>query len=259
MKFGCCVDLRNTALILACKDAGVDYIETSLSGLYQIPQREVNEIAKLLRENNLQLAGFNGLVPWEFRLTGEWVDDQKLRDYLFEVMEKASVFCPEYAVFGSGGPRRVPEGFSKEVAFSQLVQMLKEQVSPIFAQYGVRCAIEPLRYQECNIINTVLEGEALRVAADMPNVGLLADFYHMTQNKEDVMDIAKLGQPLFHVHIASAERNNPLPGDGTDYAALFDALRANGYDGRISMECGIAEPIEENIRRSLAYLRSFDR
>ena len=180
MKFGCCVDIRNTALVLACKDAGVDHIETSLSGLYTIPQREVNEIAKMLRENDLQLAGFNGMYPWKFRLTGEWVDEQKINSYLFEVLEKASVFCPEYIVFGSGGPRRVPDGFSKEVAFAQLANTLKEQVSPIFAQYGVKCAIEPLNYSECNIINTVLEGEA--VADVSRNAHIFEKFCHILED-----------------------------------------------------------------------------
>ena len=256
MKFGCCVDIRNTAMVLACKDAGVDYIETSLSGLYTIPQREVIEIAKLLRENNLQLAGFNGMYPWEYRLTGEWVDDQKINSYLFEVLEKASVFCPEYVVFGSGGPRRVPEGFSKEIAFDQLAKQLKETVSPIFAQYGVKCAIEPLNYSECNIINTVLEGEELRKAADKENIDLLADFYHMQYNGESVSDILKLEKAPLHLHIASKERNMPLTGDGSDYEGLFAALKEKGYDGRISLECGIPEPFEENLRASLTYLRS---
>ena len=86
--------------------------------------------------------------------------------------------------FGSGGARRVPEGFPKEEAFKQLVDFGK-RIAPEARAQGITVVIEPLRRQETNIINTAGEGLALVKAVNDPNFELLIDFYHLASEKED--------------------------------------------------------------------------
>jgi sugar phosphate isomerase/epimerase len=62
--------------------------------------------------------------------------------------------------FGSGGARRVPDGFSKDEAFAQLVAF-GTRIAPEAKAHGITVVIEPLRRQETNIINTAAEGFAL--------------------------------------------------------------------------------------------------
>ena len=256
MKIGCCADLRNHELLLACKDAGVDYIEGSLAALHSMPQREVISLVHLLRDNSMQLYSFNGMFPTDIRLTGEWVDYQKIDSYLCEALEKASLFCPEIVVFGSSASRNTPPGFQTEYGEQQLCFLLQKHIAPIFARYGMRCAIEPLRPAEANIINTVAEGARLAKAANCSSVGLLADYYHMQQNGESASELLSLPVKPIHLHLASRDRKLPRPDDGTDYRALFDALKAIGYDGRISLECRVEQPYEQNLRASVDFLRS---
>ena len=256
MKIGCCVDLRNNELILACKDAGADYIEGSLALLHGMPQRQVIALVHLLRDNNLPLVSFNGMFPGDIRLTGEWVDYQKIDGYLFEAMEKASLFCPEVIVFGSSAARNTPNGFQKEYGEKQLEFLLAKHIAPIMDSYQTVCAVEPLRLAESNLVNTLSDGEKLVQSVNEKRIGLLADFYHMMQNGEDIRELMQLTAPPVHLHLASKDRKLPHPDDGTDYKALFDTLKALGYQGKISIECGIDQPYEQNIRTAVEYLRS---
>ncbi len=257
MKIGCCVNLKEKDKIIACKDAGIDYIEGGFAVLHGMPKNEITSLVHLLRDNNLSLEAFNGMFPGDIRLTGEWVDYNKVNQYLLETLEKASVFCPKVVVFGSSASRNTPVDFSKEFGEKQLAYVLHKHMAPLFAKYGVTCAIEPLRDSESNIINTILEGDVLKEKSDAPQVKLLADFYHMTQNGESVEDFKKLSEPPYHLHIASKDRTCPHPDDGTDYASLFAVLKEIGYDGRISIEGRIDEPFEQTLRASVEYLRTF--
>ena len=52
-------------------------------------------------------------------------------------------------MFGSGGARRVPEGFPKEDAFEQFVEFGK-RIAPEARAHGLTIAIEPLCRDETN-------------------------------------------------------------------------------------------------------------
>ena len=48
----------------------------------------------------------------------------------------------------------------------------------------------------------------------------------------------------------------PSPGDGEDYAGLFAALRAIGYNGDISIEAYAADDPEAQLKAALCYLKT---
>ena len=235
MRFGICADLRGAKEVA---QAGFDYIEGGLSGLAALDEGTYGEIVRAVEESGLRAEAFNVMLPGTQRLTGPVADLYAAKAYLAPALQRAARLGARVIVFGSGGARGVPEGWPMDQAFAQLVDFLR-LAGPMAAQHGIAIAVEPLRPQECNIINTVTEGLALARAAAQPNVGTLADWYHMTEQSEGVQGMLDAGPALLHCHIAApGNRRYPLPGDGADYSAFFGALRAIGYAGRVSVEGG---------------------
>jgi D-psicose/D-tagatose/L-ribulose 3-epimerase len=139
-------------------------------------------------------------------------------------------------VFGSGGARRVPDGFAKDEAFAQLVDFGRRAAREAKA-HGITIAIEPLRKQETNIINTAAEGLALVNAIGDPNFQLMIDFYHLASEHEDPAIVLRAKDHIRHLHVANPQgRVFPQKWDEFDYAPFFANLRAIGYDQRISVE-----------------------
>jgi sugar phosphate isomerase/epimerase len=159
-------------------------------------------------------------------------------------------------VFGSGGARKVPEGFSKDEAFTQLVEFAKK-VAPEAQSRGITFAVEPLKTAETNIINSVAEGLKWVKAVDHPNFQLMADFYHMGTEKEDPAIIVEAKDHLRHFHIANPnKRVVPLENDGFDYSGYLGAVKKIGYKGTLSLEAPGTKDFATDGPRSLAFLRA---
>jgi sugar phosphate isomerase/epimerase len=139
-------------------------------------------------------------------------------------------------VFGSGGARRVPDGFPTDQAFQQLVEFGR-RIAPEARARGITITVEPQRREETNIINSAAEGLDLVNAIGDPNFQLMIDFYHLASEKEDAAIIVRAGAHIRHLHTANPEgRVFPRTWGEYDYAPFFAALRTIGYDKRISVE-----------------------
>ncbi|MBL8755791.1 MAG: PmoA family protein, partial [Planctomycetes bacterium] len=117
-------------------------------------------------------------------------------------------------------------------------------------------ALEPLRAPESNLVNTLGEAVAVVRAADRPHVRVVCDFYHLAF-EHDAPDAVVAAAPwLAHLQIAApAGRTFPTATNGeTRYAAWFQALRAAGYRGRISIEANSTN-VAADAPAALAFLR----
>jgi sugar phosphate isomerase/epimerase len=178
----------------------------------------------------------NLFVPASIKLTGPQIDREQQMSYVKKAFARVSRLGVQLIVFGSGGARQVPDGFSKQEAFQQLVEFCK-RIAPEAKARNITIAIEPLRRQECNIINTAAEGLELVKAANHPNIQLMIDFYHLAIEKEDPAIIIKAKDHLRHLHMANPEgRVFPLKWEEYNYGPFFEHLRKVGYDKRISIE-----------------------
>ena len=158
-------------------------------------------------------------------------------------------------MLGSGAARRVPDGFSRDEAFTQLVDFCR-RLAPVARRNGMTIAIEPLRRQETNIINTAREGLALVKAANRREIRLLVDFYHLAVEAENPDVLIEAGALLAHVHVANPKgRGYPSTPDEAPYAPFFANLCRIGYTGRVSIE-GSATDFVAEAPRSLAMLRA---
>ncbi len=251
MRFGCCTTIENGRLVA---QAGYDFIELSVSRDLQpeTPDAEWEPVRASIAMLPLPITAFNVMLPRDLKVTGPDVDPDRLQRYLHTAFQRASTFGGEVVVFGSGGSRTVPEGFPRETAWEQLVRFVRWAGDAAQA-VGMQVAIEPLNRGESNIINSVAEALELAQVADHPAVKVLADLYHIVVEDEPISHVAAAGAMLAHVHVADTGRR--YPGSGSyPYPEFFTALRAIGYDQRVSVECRWEDFATES-QAALAFLR----
>lgn len=231
MKFGVCTAIENAEV---AKEAGFDFIEPTVRSL-RAEDPDFDAIRAPYDAAPLPTPVFNVFVPGDIRLTGPDVDWQRVADYLETAIGRVAAVGGKNIVFGSGGARRVPDGFPQEEANSQLVKFL-QRAGDVAARNDVTIVIEPLNVRESNIVNSVPEGMELARRADHPRVRLLADLYHMMMDDEPLANVSTCAEWIEHVHVADSDRG--APGTGSyPYEEFFRRLHASGYDGRISVEC----------------------
>jgi sugar phosphate isomerase/epimerase len=248
----------NTAGIETAVKLGYDYMEAALADLNEAQAGQIDEFTALLGGLNFTCPTVNIMFPGGHTLTGEKADHQKASDYLYNVMEKVKGIGIERIVFGSGGARRVPDGYGREAAFEQLVSLCADVIAPVMKKYGVVCCVEELNSLECNILTSAAEAIKLVKLVNSPQIGLLVDYYHMCMENEPVSVLSEGGKYIKHVHIASAKNKRAYPaiGDGEDYAGFYGVLRNAGYDGRISIEGKVTGSYEEDSLKSLELLKN---
>lgn len=236
-KVGICTSVSNGALV---KDAGGHHVEVAISS-FLIPEKsdaDFEQNAKMAKECPVPTESANGFFPSDIRLTGPDAELERAVRYTEVAMRRASEIGLKTAVLGSGAARSIPEGWPRERAEEQFCNLLG-MIGPIAKKYGVTIVIEPLRSQECNFINTVKEGYEIAKKVKHPNVRVLADIYHMTQEKEGPESILLAGSKyLRHVHIAENAKRTAPGVDGDDFTSYFRALKKIKYKGTISLECG---------------------
>ena len=242
MRFAVCSN--DPAVIADSREAGFDYVEVSVPNFVR-PSEPEDAFAETLasyRAAGLPIESANLFLPRELRCTGpDAVPMERLVEYAGTVCRRLASASVPILVFGSGGARKLPEGWPKEKADEQFVALLS-RIGPIAEKHGVKIAVEPLARVECNYINTVDEGAALARASGSPAVGVLADSYHWARNGEGAETILSARDRLIHAHLATMP-NRKAPGvEPYDFVPFFRALVAAGYDGRVTIEGGLPPP-----------------
>jgi sugar phosphate isomerase/epimerase len=252
MKVGICVQSSDVDIVAR---AGYDFIELAAAAEL-IPDRTAgdwNRQRKLLIDLPLPVEAFNSFVR-SLRIVGPDVDKQALAHYTHVVIERAAEVGAKIVVFGSGGARNIPPGWTHADALLQVEDFLM-QCDEAASRCGLTIVVEPLCKFECNLINTVAEGADLVRRLSLASVRNLADTYHMEQEQELQASILESADVLAHVHTADTERY--APGTGTyDHKELFQVLARSGYEDRISIECDWRGRLAEDAEMSLKHLRA---
>ena len=249
MQFGVCASPSDAAWIRA---AGADFLEAHVQNFLK-PMDEAWKPPLAPETLPLPVAAYNCFLPGDLKVTGSGTDPKRLKAYTARVMKRARTMGSSVIVFGSGGARRIPDGWPREKAEEQLVQAMRT-IGPVAQAAGVTVAMEPLNRGETNILNSLDEGMEYIRRASAPGISILCDFYHFTLQKEPLESLARTKGLLTHVHIAEPVGRVP-PGPGmTDYRPFFRGLKAIGYDARISIECGWTD-INAQLAPTLDFLR----
>lgn len=235
---------------------GYDYVELAVSTALSPLEDDATfePCGAALQALRPRVRAFNLFAPRELRLTGDAVDWHQVETYVERALRRAGDLGGDVVVFGAGASRSVPEGFSRAIAWGQLVRFLN-LCADHAARNGLTLAIEPLNKGETNILNTY--PEALRMARDVARdeVRVLADIYHFMQDDEPLDDILEGPEWLAHVHLADTGRL--WPGSGSyPLERLFAILREVGYTGKASIECSWGDDFADESARALRFLRA---
>jgi sugar phosphate isomerase/epimerase len=234
-EIGICTKFTNAEMLA---QHSCDFIEESVGGFLapDKSEEEFNEILKQAQKSALQVKVCNGFIPGNLKSVGANAVQSEILGYIeiaFQRAEKAGV---ELIVFGSGGSRSIPEGFSRDEARKQFVSLCKA-MAPIAERHNVVVVLEPLNKKECNFINSVTEGGEIVEDVNHPNFRLLADIYHMKMDNEGPESIVKFGYLIKHAHIAEKEGRSAPGTYKEDFMPYFEALKKVSYRGKLSIEC----------------------
>ncbi len=233
MQLGICTGLAG---LHDAAEAGFVFAEISAGALMNVESDVAfAEVAARIRNAPLPVEAANCFLPGTLKVTGLDVDMTAVRLYMDKVLRRAGEAGLSIMVFGSGGARRLPEGFSEEAGWEQLTEVAR-MAAEIGDRYGVTIVMEPLFKPACNFFNRVDQGVIFVDRVNHPRLKLLGDLFHMQAEAEPLENLIDAGARLGHIHLATP--SIPATGDGTryDFKAFFEALRAAGYDGRVSVE-----------------------
>lgn len=234
-QIGVCASIANAA---AVKNAGGDYIEESVQG-FLVPDRpdaDFRPKAEAAAAAPLPVLACNSFLPGALKSVGPDARPDEIVAYAGTAFRRAKETGITTIVFGSSGSRTIPDGFDREQARRQFLDLLR-RLGPVAEANGVVIVLEPLNRDETNFINSVAEGAAVVREVGHPCVRLLADIYHMLRENEGPDALATAGPLLRHVHVAEKDRRTPPGVAGDDFTPYLRALRRAGYDGAISIEC----------------------
>ena len=238
MRFGLCAAYRDVA---ALDTIPCDYLEVNVQH-FLAPEQAPEVFADNWRQARalpIPIEAANGLLPPDMVLIEtpqRTMDARRLERYMKTTLERAARVGIRVIGFGSGGARACPAWFDHGEAVRRIGEHLATW-SVWARDYDVQLALEPLRYEETNTLNTVAEGGALVQSIASSGAPLLADLYHMACNGESPGALLPWAPLLSHVHVAERS-DRAAPGRyGDDFRLYFAALHQTGYDHRISIEC----------------------
>jgi sugar phosphate isomerase/epimerase len=220
------------------KAAGAEFLTLGVGDLL-VPDKSDAEFEKRLAKakgSPLPVMACNGFIrPKNLRCVGEEANHDEVLVWADTTFRRAKQAGAKFIVFGSGGSRRLKDGWPKDKADEQFVALLK-RMGPLARAQGITVVVEQLNERECNYLTTIGEtAEVVRKAGD-PNVRLLADLYHMAMMGDTPADLDKAMDVVVHVEIAEKEGRS-VPGvNGVDFRPFFEVLKKHGYHGAISIE-----------------------
>ena len=234
---------------------GFDYIEPAAASVSEMSEASFQAFKAKLMASPIRCECYNSFIRRkDLRVVGDDVDWNALKDYLDPTLARCRELGGSIVVWGSAGSRNVPPDYSREKAWSQIKDFLG-QAGEIARRHQMIIAIEPLRHQESNIINT--GAEALRLVHEVndPNIKMIIDYYHLRVEKESPDIILKARKEIVHFHFANP--NGRLwpksPAEDPDYDEFFKLVKQIGFHGGISIEG--RGSLAQDATASLAFFR----
>jgi sugar phosphate isomerase/epimerase len=234
MKLGLYIDIKNGPVLPYDQ---FDFIEENVQTLL-IPEADeaaFQERLAVVRSLKIPVAAANRLLPADLKPVGPAVDEARLQRWGESVFRRAEQAGVKTVVWGSGGARRVPDGFSKETAREQFLRAVSSY-APLAERHGVIIVIEPVCRVDSNFIMSLADGADIVNSVGHPNVRLLADNFHMDIEGEPPTEIERFASILEHIHVSEI-KGRAIPGT-TDYdlRPYLRALKNAGYNGRLAIE-----------------------
>ena len=248
---GMATSLENDSLLYA---SGFRLIGTTVSELLSpsIPEKEFSQKLEQVKTLQCSVIMCNVLFPPSLKIAGPDVNEADVLAYLHQVSGRAKQMGVRNLILGSGGARRLPDGYDKMAAMRQFAELAKK-MAKVVSQYNVTLILENLNSTETNFINTLKDAAWIVRTVNHPNFRLNADIYHMMKENESAAEMIDAGKLIAYCEIAE-KTNRTLPGVmGDDFLPYFQALKKIKYTGPILIE-GRSENIAEDVPKAFQYL-----
>jgi sugar phosphate isomerase/epimerase len=164
--------------------------------------------------------------------------------YVRRIADMAAATGAPVAIFAPASCGRThggPEGPDQHARMVESMRRAAEYAGTL----GVDLAIEAWNRYETHFLNRLGQAADLAREIDLPNVGVMADVFHMNIEDGSIADAIRDVAPLLmHVHLSDTNRS--VPGSGhLDFAPILSALREIGYDRYLTFELlpASADPI----------------
>jgi sugar phosphate isomerase/epimerase len=219
--------------------AGYDYLVESISKCLSpktVSEEQFQKNLIAFSKLKSKLYAFNIFIPGDLKLVGPDVHEEEILSYTEEVFRRCRAAHVNLVIWGSGGARRIPDGFDHIRAKEQFVSIARK-ISALAKKYDVVLALENLNRTEANFITTLQEAFEIVQTVNRPNFRLCADIYHMLKEGENPLIITKTKKYLVHCDIAEKDERTPPGTKGDDLIPYLRALKDINYTGKIIMEC----------------------
>ena len=178
------------------------------------------------------------------KIAGPEVDETRVLSYADTVLSRAQKAGLSFIVLGSGGSRRLPDGYDTQKAKNDFIQLCKK-LAVVAAKYKIIIALEGLQSIETNFLNTVKAAGEIVKGVDHSNFRLNADIFHMMRENESPQSIIDNADVLSHCEIAEKQTRS-FPGVmGDDFKPYLRALRKANYTGKIFIEGNTSDPVND--------------
>jgi sugar phosphate isomerase/epimerase len=185
------------------------------------------------------------------KLVGPIVDEVAILAYCEKVFQRCKLANVHLIIWGSGGARRIPDGFDLDIAHTQFVSIARK-VATLAANYQITLALENLNSKETNFINLVEAAIRMVMTVNHPNFKLCVEIYHMLCEGEGP-SVLKFAEPYL-VHCDIAEGNNRGAPATEDFTPYLKALKKIKYKEKIIIECRW-ENLEMQAQPALRFLQ----
>jgi len=234
----CCGTDENTVKMMS--EIGYRYLEGGIRGFAE-NKKSLESTLKALDKYKIRLEVGQHPFPGEYDPSGKQSEEAlaKVRDYMYWLISSTSDLNISTLVMGAGGARVLPSPDKYENVIQQMADICKYSISPVLDEFGIILALEGLRKDETNMMNRTDESVKIARTANVPNIKVMADLYHVIGEGENLADFVNYKGYIRHAHIGKPQpRVMPSNGDGYDYKPFFEALRSANFNGRMSVEAG---------------------
>ncbi|MCD6289721.1 MAG: sugar phosphate isomerase/epimerase [Anaerolineae bacterium] len=157
-------------------------------------------------------------------------------------------------------PSRLPDLSplgSEDDLIEQLLVITLQEIIAETADLDAAIFLEPLNRYETRFLRTLSHAARIGQKVGHRRVRVLADFFHMNIEETDIpAAIQSVSSRIGHVHLADS--NRLLPGYGhIDFNAGLRALKQSGFNGWMTLECGIPGNPDKTLPESIARMRDY--
>ncbi|PYX81031.1 MAG: hypothetical protein DMG70_21180 [Acidobacteria bacterium] len=241
--------------VVAAAKFGFDYVEPAAADIAAMSDDDFRQFRETVLSSSIRCHAFNSFIRRkDLVVVGEQLPLEELRKYVEGCLARCRSLGASVVVWGSAGSRNVPQGFSRDRANEQIAEFLR-MAGDLARRHEIVLAIEPLRRQESNILNSGAEALAMVRRVKHHNVRMIIDYFHLREEHEDPQILATARREIVHLHFANPHGRlwpHTLTEDG-EYTTFFRLLKRTGYSGGISIEG--RGSFEKDGTASLAFFR----